>query len=62
MCVCLSENGLCMFMSAVSSQCVNECGGWGCVNRVSILSGTGGQLLSSYFDTVTLLFLSHGWC
>lgn len=54
MCVCLCVRafppdaecvfGLCMFMSAVSSQCVNECGGWGCVNRVSILSGTGGHI------------------
>lgn len=43
-CVCLSENGLCMFISAVSSQRVNECGGWGSVNRVSNLSGTGGHI------------------
>lgn len=45
MCVCLSENVLCMFMSAVPSECVNERGqSWGSVNRVSNLSGTGGHI------------------
>ena len=54
-CVCLSENVLCMFMSVCVcvSECVNE-GGAVLIGKATCqaLEGT----FSSYFDTVTLLF------
>lgn len=44
-------------MCVRASVCVNERGGWGGVNRESQApEGT----FSSYFNTVTLLSLSHG--